>query len=240
MLRRFATAASSERKIDKKKRKKSTGNERVNVVNLAQDLPEITTELVKKTFGQQDMYKDNSKFDVKDQMRMEKKLSDIEREASRIIARAIIDAPVDPKDDWAINLTKSIYPPDAIWLFINARSMYLAFVTPSDPGQEFILTGNAYGIHEGSISYSVNEFISKETETSYTEFHLLTVISPRLAMILRHNSMPEPLEDMDRDICSQKATMLAEQAQTHLDPEHATSLLYDLPIAKARNSYTVV
>jgi hypothetical protein len=69
---------------------------------------------------------------------------------------------------------------------------------------------------------------------------LLNVISPRLAMILRHNSLPEPLDDVDPDVRNRKKLMLAAQASCHTDPNHATSLLEDLPVAKARNSYTVV
>ncbi|KAH8702953.1 hypothetical protein GQ44DRAFT_664358, partial [Phaeosphaeriaceae sp. PMI808] len=118
--------------------------------------------------------------------------------------------------------------------------MYLAFVTPSSPGEEFILTENAFGIHEGPVSFTTNRLAGEGTMTAYTEFHLINVISPHIAMILRHNSLPEPLEDMIEEVCVGKRQMIALQAQMHADPDHATSLLHDLPIAKARNSYTVI
>jgi hypothetical protein len=153
---------------------------------------------------------------------------------------SIIDAPIDPEGEWIARLRTIIYPPDADWLFMNIRTMHLAFVTPSDPRDEFILTGNAFGIHEGPGSLTVDRVIGKETMTVYTEFHLLNVISPRLAMILRHNSLPEPLEDVDPDVRNRKKSMRAAQASLHTDPDHATSLLEDLPVAKAHNSYTVV
>lgn len=277
-------------------------------VDLLKDPPEIATFPVKRIFGNQDMYKDDSKYNAKDQMRMEKKLGEIEQTASRVIARVvdahitnkngislsrsdkdllrkfqfvsrfnhqtaeaynssdrdtfleymqakgftrpldvwfdnlmkIIDMPMDPDGDWIMQLTKTIYPPDAMWLFINIRSMYVAFVTPSDPSEEFILTDNAFGIHEGPVSFSVKKFTGEQTMTAYTEFHLLNVITPRLAMVLRQNCMPEPLEDTDHEIRKQKLEMIAEQARTHNDPKNATSMLQDLPLAKARNSYTVL
>jgi hypothetical protein len=315
ILRRFAVAQpiapSRNRKNEARQRKQSASNAKVKVVSLDKDPPEITDEPVRRTFGQQDMYNDDSKFDKKGRERIEKKLGEIEAAASRIIARVvdayeagkegillsrydkdllrkfqfvmkyrgpiffrrfnhqtaeaydsvdkttflgymqrsgfsrpldvsfdnltkIIDMPIDPEGRWPWELAKRIYPPDGIWLIINVWEMHTAFVTPSDPDDEFILTENAFGIHEGPVSYSVDRRTGKQTQVAYTEFHLLTVISPRLVMVLRHDSMPEPLEDMDPNIRKQKLDRLAEQAQTHLDPEHATSLLQDFPLEKAR------
>jgi hypothetical protein len=153
---------------------------------------------------------------------------------------SIIDAPMDPAGEWIARLRTTIYPPDADWLFTNVRTMHLAFVTPSSTDDEFILTGNAFGIHEGPVSFTVNQFTGEQTMRAVTEFHLVNIISPRLAMVLRSNDLPEPLEDVDLDLRSMKTMMLAAQASLHMDPDHATSLLEDLPVAKARNSYTVV
>jgi hypothetical protein len=48
------------------------------------------------------------------------------------------------------------------------------------------------------------------------------------------------MEDMNDELRDQKREMLAQQARLHNDPHHATSLLEDLPVAKAKNSHTVV
>jgi hypothetical protein len=316
MLRRFAAPqatnlASMSPSNRKRERDRLKYTASVKVANLDKSPPDITDELVRRTFGQQDMY-----------TRIEKKLSEIERDASRIIARVIdaheagkgmillsryendllrkfqfvmkyrgpiffrrfnhqtaetydsddrdqfleymrrknfqrpldvwfdnlekiIDEPMDPAGSWTWRISDSIYPPDAVWLFGNIWFMYTAFVTPAEPDEEFILTENAFGIHEGPTSFTVNRFTGKETQTAYTEFHLLTIISPRLAMVLRHSSLPQPLKDMDPGLRKQGLDtlaehMLAEQAQMHVDPEHATSILQDLPIAKARKSYTTL
>jgi hypothetical protein len=152
----------------------------------------------------------------------------------------VIDIPMDSDGKWIMQLCRTIYPPDALWLFMIFHSMHLAFVTPSNSDQEFILTENAFSIHEGPTSISIHRVTGKQTMQAYTEFHLLSIVSPNLAMILRHNSLPEPLEDASPVIRQQKVAVLADQARQHLDPTHATSLLLDLPIAKARNPLIVV
>ncbi|XP_014551112.1 hypothetical protein COCVIDRAFT_43798, partial [Bipolaris victoriae FI3] len=152
----------------------------------------------------------------------------------------MIDIPMDPDCHWIQELRGTIYPPDADWFISNFQSMYMAFVTPSDPQEEFILTQNAFSIHEGPVSYSVDRFTGEKKEKAYTEFHLLTIITPRLAIVFRSNYMPEPLEDLIPEVREWKTTVLAAIASIHTDPEHTTSLLEDLPIAKPRNSYTTV
>jgi hypothetical protein len=317
LLRRFAIPSLAGRGNGKNRIKNQKRNAMVNVVSLDNDPPKIGTKLVREILGQEDMYKDDSMFSKKEQMRIETKLGVIEQAASRIIAKVadaheagqneitlsrydkdvlrkflfvmkyrgvnffnrfnhktakeynsddrdafldymrakgfkrpldvwfdnltkIIDMPMDPAGEWTQELFDIIYPGDAVWLFTNIRTMYLAFVTPSDLSEEFILTENSFGIHEGPVSCSVDRLTGKHKTTAYTEFHVLCVISPHLAMVLRHNFLPEPLEDKDIIVRDGKKEELAMNAQFHHDPDHATSLLQDLPVAKARNSYTVV
>jgi hypothetical protein len=317
MLRRFSSPPSIAPKHGKKRNRKQREHDIVTAVSLNQDDPEFITSPVGRIFGQFDMYKDDSKFSLKDQVRIETKLCVIEEQASRIIARVadahkagygeitlsrldkdllrkfifvmkyrspiffarfnhqtaedyhsddrtaflkymqerdfqrpldvwfdnllkIIDKDMDPAGKWTEDLWSEIYPGDAIWLYANIRSMWLSFATPSDSNEEFILTDNAFGIHEGPVDCSIDPLTGKQTRTAYTEFHVISVISPHLVMILRHNLLPEPLEDQRDDIRNSKKESLAFDMQAHSDPDHATSLLEDLPVAKARNSYTVI
>jgi hypothetical protein len=152
----------------------------------------------------------------------------------------VIDTPMDPDGKWIMQLFGTIYPPDALWLFMIFCSMHLAFVTLSEPEQEFILTENVFSIHEGPGSISIDRVTGKKTMKAYTEFHLLSIVSPNLAIILRHNTLPEPIEDVNPVIRQQKVAELANQARQHIDPKHATSLLLDLPVAKAQNPLIVV
>ena len=153
---------------------------------------------------------------------------------------AIIDTKMDPAGEWTTDLAKRIYPGDAQWLYWNIRAMWLSFVTPSDHGEEFILTDNAFSIYEGPVDYAIDLFTGEQAKNACTEFHVLSVISPRLVMILRHNLLPEPLEDQIPGQRMYKELMLACQVAAHVDPHHVKSMLQDLPIAKARNSYTVI
>jgi hypothetical protein len=152
----------------------------------------------------------------------------------------IIEKRMDPAGKWITDLFKEIYPGDALWLSIHIQSMYMSFATPSDTDEEFLLTSNAFGIYEGPVSRSINRYTGKQTTTAYTEFHIVSVVSPRLIMILRHNLLPEPLEDKRIDKRNKKRLSLALEMQAHSDPSKATSLLQDLPVAKARKSYTEV
>jgi hypothetical protein len=63
----------------------------VTAVDLIRDPPKIATFPVKRIFGNQDKYKDDSRYSPVDQMRIEKKLGEIEQTASRVMAR-VIDA----------------------------------------------------------------------------------------------------------------------------------------------------
>ena len=104
--------------------------------------------------------------------------------------------------------------------------MYLALCTPSEE-EEFLLTENAYGIHEGPT-----------TETTYTEYHIFAVISPKLMMILRSCILPVLEEDSDEEMKLWRKTMYHLNVNQHVHPQHANSVLEDLPVTKARNSYT--
>ena len=317
LLRRFSYPSSTVLNHGKKQNRKQRIEDVVTAVDLGHDIPKFVESPVGRIFGQYDMYKDDSKFSKKDQDRIETKLSRIEGQASRIIAKVadahktgkdkvklsrhdkdllrkyifvmkyrspiffkrfnhqraedyassdralfleymqernflrpldvwldnlerIMEKHMDPAGKWTEDLYKEIYPEDAEWLKINIRSMYLSFATPSDAVEEFLLTENAFGIHEGPNDYSTNLFTGEQTTTAYTEFHIISVVSPRLVMILRDNYLPEPLEDQREDIRNNKRLMLAARMQAHSQPDNANSLLEDLPIAKARNSYTVI
>ncbi|KAJ6283841.1 hypothetical protein J3E71DRAFT_149649, partial [Bipolaris maydis] len=309
MLRRFAVDQPiNPSKVSKSDRKKEKDRYKYNctikVLNLGAIPPEITDDLVRKTFGRRGMY--NNGLDD----RIEKKLANIEQNVSQIIARVLdahkagkdgislvrsekdllrkfqfvmryrspiffdrfnhqtaedynsddkeefkkymrdleesrpldvwfhnlkkmIDIAMDPECHWVEELRKAIYPNDADWFIENIQSMYMAFVTPLDPKEEFIITENAFGIHEGPVSY-VDRFTGEKKRIAYPEFHLLTVISPRLAIVFRNKSLPEPHEDDDLELRKLKLLRLATMAQMHADPENVTSLLEDLPIARAR------
>jgi Protein of unknown function (DUF4238) len=143
--------------------------------------------------------------------------------------KVLVDLKMDPEMKWTTELVERIYPDDAMWAIANMQMMYLSICTPSSQEDEFLLTENAYSIHEGPNS-----------PRAYTEFHVFAVISPKLIMVLRSFLLPVPEEDRDPEINEWRQKLYALNAAQHIDPSRANSCLQDLPVRKACNSYTSV
>jgi hypothetical protein len=141
---------------------------------------------------------------------------------------------------WMEDLSERIYPDDAKMFISHTQMMYLALCTPENQDDEFFLTENAYGIHEGPTSCSINPETSESTLTCYTEFHKFAVISPKLMMVLRSFLLPQPEEDFSEETKEWREHMYWLNISQHNNPETANSILADLPISKARNSYTEI
>lgn len=140
--------------------------------------------------------------------------------------KALLELKMDPNREWIGKLMDRIYPDDAKWYIAHTQMMYLALCTPSGQ-EEFLLTENCYGIHEGPT-----------TQTTYTEYHIFGVISPKLVMVLRSFILPVLEEDSDEEMRLWRQSMYQLNVNQHVDPQNAKSILKDLPVTKARNSYT--
>ena len=143
--------------------------------------------------------------------------------------KVLVDLKMDPEMRWANELMERMYPTDALWAISNMQHMYLSICTPSNQEDEFLLTENAHSIHEGPNS-----------PRAYTEFHVFAVISPKLIMVLRSFLLPIPEEDQNPNIRGWRQELYALNAAQHVDPSRANSCLQDLPVRKARNSYSEV
>ncbi|KFY88350.1 hypothetical protein V498_06809 [Pseudogymnoascus sp. VKM F-4517 (FW-2822)] len=152
--------------------------------------------------------------------------------------KAMLALKMDPGGEWMKEISKRAYPDDAKWFILHVQGMYMALCTPSTPGEEFLLTENGYGIHEGPVSGQVDPKTGKLTATCYTEYHVFSVISPRLMIVLRSFLLPNPLEDNSNNIREFRQTWYRQCASLHNFPDDANSILADLLISKARNSYT--
>ncbi|KFZ00006.1 hypothetical protein V498_00358 [Pseudogymnoascus sp. VKM F-4517 (FW-2822)] len=152
--------------------------------------------------------------------------------------KAILELEMDPSGEWMEKIRKRAYPDDAEWFIHHTQGMYMALCTPSEGGDEFLLTENGYGIHEGPVSGQIDPSSGGFTATSYTEYHVFAAISPRLMIVLRSFLLPNPTEDHIQDVREFRQTMYRLTTNTHNDPNKANSILADLPILKARNSYT--
>ena len=152
--------------------------------------------------------------------------------------KAMLDLEFDPEKKWMDWLMKHAYPDDAKWFIAHEQLMYLALCTPSDKNDEFLLTENAYSIFEGPQTMSMNADTHQRECQAYTEFHCFSPISPKILMVLRSVMLPIPEEDASEAIRTNREWWFKQNAAQHRDPLNADSILRDLPITKARNSYS--
>ncbi len=152
--------------------------------------------------------------------------------------KAMLELKMDPEMRWMEWLMEHAYPDDAKWFINHSQMFYLALCTPSIQGDEFLLTENAYSVHEGPNSFSVNPHTNERAPTAYTELHVFSVISPKLMIVLRSFILPVMEEDANQEIRTWREEMYRLNAVQHGGFRDMKSLLAELPITKAENSYT--
>ena len=138
--------------------------------------------------------------------------------------RAFLD--VDLEEDWqdaTEKLSQRAYPMDARWFFMHIQGFFIAFCTPKESHDEFILTQNVYGVYEGPTSAG-----------PWTDYHRFAPVSPKIMIVLR--SVLLPCAGVEADQETQR--LLELNKSMHLDPDKAGSWLEDLPVSKARNNYS--
>lgn len=81
--------------------------------------------------------------------------------------KAMLELEMDPSGKWTEEIRRRAYPPDAEWFVHHTQGMFMALCTPSEKEDEFLLTENGYGIHEGPVSGLVDPSTGQFTATSY-------------------------------------------------------------------------
>lgn len=137
-------------------------------------------------------------------------------------------------------LLDNIYPDDALWFIMHMEWYFLAFCTPCDPIDEFILTENCYNVHEGPNSTALNPKTGEYEVISWTSYHEFSPISPKLMLILRSSLLPNAEEDVNQNIKTWRRNMYELNRSFHVNPDTAISTLEDLPLKKPRNSYSQI
>lgn len=151
--------------------------------------------------------------------------------------RRFLDLDMDPARDWIDTLKAQIYPEDAAMMQIHLTWSFIAFCEPTNPGDEFLLTQNAYSIFEGPSTTRYNVITQKTDANLYTEYHNFAPISPRLIIISRSHLLQS--EGQSQDWLRETRNRLAAAVQSqHLNPEKAGSILHDLPVRPCRPMYT--
>ncbi|KFY15537.1 hypothetical protein V492_01919 [Pseudogymnoascus sp. VKM F-4246] len=152
--------------------------------------------------------------------------------------KAMLEIKIDAGCKWEKELLRKAYPPDAREFIVHTRLFYLSFCAPSNQDDEFLMTENSYGIHEGPKSTFSDPHSGKVLVSFYTEYHTFAHIAPNLTMILRSFLLRSPGDSSSEDIAEILKELQDFNISMHDFPERATSFLKDLPVAKARNSYT--
>lgn len=154
--------------------------------------------------------------------------------------RTILDLDMDAKGDWMSKLPGLMFPADAEGFIVHTQVSYTAFCTPAEQHDEFILSDNCYNVFEGPTHETFCAKTGEYLGNTYLSYHEFGPLSPRLIIVLRSCVLPEALEDADPKIQRQRQMMHDGAAVQFPDPTNIKSLLADLPVAKAANTYSKI
>ena len=143
--------------------------------------------------------------------------------------RAFLEADLTKESpDVLSDIIQGAYPMDATWFVMHLQSSFLAFCTPRNDADEFLLTQNVYSCFEGPSGADL-----------YSDYHRFAPISPKIMIVLRSNLLPCADVEEDENTTSMKRFLELTNSM-HLDPSTAGSWLEDLPVIRARNNYSQV
>jgi hypothetical protein len=154
--------------------------------------------------------------------------------------KAFLEIKMDVGTAWEKELGEKAYPLDAVWFVMQTSMFYMSFCTPSDLDNEFIMTENGYGIHEGPVSISTDRETAEVEVECHIEYHTFAHISPKLTIILRAFMLPLAVEDGDPEVREMREKYMELNLSLHNDQVSARSFLQDLPITKPMNSYSTI
>lgn len=140
---------------------------------------------------------------------------------------AIAECDMDSDAEWLGKIQELMYPEDARWFINHTQSSCMAFCTPSNVDEEFLLTENSYNVYEG-INCLAGPWVN---------FHDFAPVSPKLMIVLRSAILPVPEEDTNPEVRKWRQ-FCYRTAVDMMFGEGIKSELADLPITKARNNYT--
>lgn len=113
--------------------------------------------------------------------------------------RLILDCEIDLERNWARRMMDEMFPPDATWFVSNMQMFYAAFCQPQDlETDEFILSENAFGIHEGPTRMyypllGAAGILGAQTG-EFHEWHKFVPLAPNLMLVLRSNLLRKTVE----------------------------------------------
>jgi hypothetical protein len=154
--------------------------------------------------------------------------------------RALLDLNMDADGVWMTEIRRNMFPADANMFVIHAQSSYMAFCTPAEKNDDFLLTDGCYNVFEGPTRETFCSQTGKFLGPLCLPYHEFGPVSPRLIVVLRSFILPEAQEDTDPGVRDHRATLRKAAASQFPNPGTTNSILADLPVSKATNSYTTV
>lgn len=154
--------------------------------------------------------------------------------------RALLDLDMDADGVWMMEIRRNMFPADANMFVFHAQSSYMAFCTPAENNDEFLLTDDCYNVFEGPMHETFCSQTGKFLGPTFLPYHEFGPVSPRLIIVLRSFILPEAQEDTVPSIRDHRATLWKAAASQFPNPGTVNSILADLPVSKATNSYTTV
>ncbi|KAL4974601.1 hypothetical protein BDW66DRAFT_161160 [Aspergillus desertorum] len=148
----------------------------------------------------------------------------------------MLDLEMDAAKTWVKTLSLKVYPDDALMFYLHLSSSFMAFCSPENTEDEFLLTQNAYGIFEGPSSGKIDLATGKDEGVAYTEYHNFAPVAPKLLIVLRSHVLQHSGKDNMPD--NLRRHMEAAMRAQHLCPERAGSILQDLPVQPCSVLYT--
>ncbi|WAO94905.1 Hypothetical protein NCS54_01250800 [Fusarium falciforme] len=151
----------------------------------------------------------------------------------------IMTLEMDEEMKWAGEIKKRMFHNDAMWFMAHVQCSYMAICTPANPDEEFILSDNSYNVFEGPSTFIEDEETGERTGSFHAAFHEFAPISPRLMLVLRSHALPVPEEDKIPSVREQRDDM-RRQCFDNIYGADVNSMLRDLPVKKATNSYSEI
>jgi hypothetical protein len=147
--------------------------------------------------------------------------------------RVFLNIDMDPGRKWQEEIRSKVYKDHAELFLFHADHSYLAFCTPQDASDEFLLTENAYSVFEGAKSDTLSMASRMTKQTVECEWHNFAPVSSSLMIILRSNLLPGsvPFEGLNA------TAVLADLAMRQTFREPVVSALQDVPISRSQTSH---
>lgn len=152
---------------------------------------------------------------------------------------AIMTLEMDADMKWMDDIKSRMFYFDAEWFTAHVQYSYMAICTPSDPDEEFILSDNSYNVFEGPNTSVEDADSGERTGSFHAGFHEFAPISPRLMLVLRSFALPVPEEDRVQSIREWRESM-RNLCFDSVFGAGVKSMLHDLPVKKAANSYSEI